>query len=167
MSMRWRIFRVVMVVFLLTAVSGAGSAMTVEAPKSPGVAETDSPVKKAPKSLPFEQLDRGLNSIIAAVDRTAHAEKLGYRVIDRNWSSPQGELDLVVERNGLIVFAEVKARRSDRYGPAAAAVGPDKQRRIRRLAAEWLDLHRPPRVGVRFDVVAITGVRLELIESAF
>ena len=96
-----------------------------------------------------------------------HYRRLGYRILDRNWTSPSGELDLVVERDGVIVFSEVKARRSDRYGPAAAAVGPDKQRRIRRLATEWLAINRPARVGLRFDVVAVTGAHIEVIESAF
>ncbi len=97
----------------------------------------------------------------------AHYRRLGYEVLDRNWRSSTGELDLVVARDGVIVFSEVKARRNDRYGPAAAAVGPAKQRRIRLLALEWLDEHRRGRQGIRFDVVAITGTRLSLIESAF
>ncbi len=69
--------------------------------------------------------------------------------------------------DGIVVFSEVKTRRDDRYGPAAAAVGPAKQRRIRQLAIEWLDAHQIARTGIRFDVVAITGVRVEVIESAF
>ena len=97
----------------------------------------------------------------------SHYRRLGYTILDRNWRSSTGELDLVVERDGIIVFSEVKARRDDRYGPAAAAVGPVKQRRIRLLALEWLDAHRRRRDGIRFDVVAITGVRVHLIESAF
>ncbi len=96
-----------------------------------------------------------------------HYRRLGYQVLDRNWRSSTGELDLIVERDGIIVFSEVKARRTDRYGPAAAAVGPDKQRRIRLLALEWLDAHRRRRDGIRFDVVAITGTDVVLIESAF
>lgn len=101
-------------------------------------------------------------------DRAAtEYRRLGYTVLDRNWRSPTGELDLVVERDGIVVFSEVKTRRSDRYGPAAAAVGPKKQRTIHRLATEWLVEHRPARRGIRFDVVAITGVRVEVIESAF
>jgi len=101
-------------------------------------------------------------------DRAAtHYLRLGYTILDRNWRSRSGELDLVVERDGVVVFSEVKTRRSDRYGPPAAAVGPAKQRRIRQLATEWLELHRGERRTIRFDVVAITGVSVELIESAF
>lgn len=97
----------------------------------------------------------------------AHYRRLGYAVLDRNWRSGTGELDLIVELDGVVVFSEVKARRTDRYGPAAAAVGPTKQRRIRLLALEWLEQNRPERNGIRFDVVAITGTEVVLIESAF
>src|ERR1700712_5981260 len=59
----------------------------------------------------------------------------GYRVIERNWRCPTGELDLVVARAGTTVFVEVKARANERFGGAVAAVGWDKQRRVRRVAA--------------------------------
>ena len=97
----------------------------------------------------------------------AHYERTGCAVIDRNWRTTTGELDLVVRDGDVYVFSEVKARRSDRYGPAAAAVDVDKQHRIRRLAIEWLRAHDLHAVDIRFDVVAITGTRLTLIESAF
>lgn len=96
----------------------------------------------------------------------AHYAALGYQILDRNWRCPIGELDLVVGRGDLIVFSEVKTRRDDSYGPAAAAVTPTKQRRIRRLAIEWLRAH-DAHGRLRFDVVAITGADLVLIEHAF
>jgi putative endonuclease len=66
------------------------------------------------------------------------------------------------------VFCEVKARANDRYGPAAAAVDARKQRTLRSLAARWLADHPDPRrFGVRFDVAAVTGARIDVIESAF
>lgn len=97
----------------------------------------------------------------------AHYRRLGYDVVDRNWRSATGELDLVVLDGSTYVFSEVKARRTADFGPASAAVTVAKQRRIRQLAVEWLrahDLHAP---SVRFDVVAITGNELELITDAF
>ena len=97
----------------------------------------------------------------------AHYERLGYVILDRNWRSAAGELDLVVERDRVIVFSEVKTRRTDRFGPPGAAVGEAKQRRIRLLATAWLDAQDRTRDGIRFDVVAITGVQIDVIEAAF
>jgi len=90
----------------------------------------------------------------------------GYEVVDRNWRSPTGEIDLVGCRGSVVVFCEIKTRASDRYGAPATAVGRSKQRRLRLLAVEWLAAH--DRHGsVRFDVAAITGVRIEVFEAAF
>jgi putative endonuclease len=91
----------------------------------------------------------------------------GYEVVARNWSCPAGEIDLVLRRGRTIVIGEVKARRSDAYGPAAGAVGPVKQQRLRRLAARWLAATGTRGVEVRFDVVAITAGRIEVIPDAF
>ncbi len=85
----------------------------------------------------------------------------------RNWRCTDGEIDLIVGRDGLLVFVEVKARATDRYGSPALAVDHRKQRRLRRLAARWLAEHGAPRSVIRFDVVAVTGTRLEVFESAF
>jgi putative endonuclease len=91
----------------------------------------------------------------------------GFSVLARNWRCDVGEIDLVLGLDGLVVFCEVKARADDRFGPAASAVGPAKQRRLRRLAASWLAAAGTRGVDVRFDVVAVTGVRVEVIEGAF
>lgn len=97
----------------------------------------------------------------------AHYRRVGYDVIDRNWRCEHGEIDLVLRADRLIVFCEVKARRSAGFGGAVAAVTYAKQRRIRRLAAMWLSDHALEPVDVRFDVAAITGVDLEVYEAAF
>lgn len=91
----------------------------------------------------------------------------GYKVIDRNWRCPIGEIDLVVKRRGVVVFSEVKTRTSAAFGVGAIAVTPAKQQRLRRLAAAWLRSHRLRRRDVRFDVVAITGEQIEVYENAF
>jgi putative endonuclease len=91
----------------------------------------------------------------------------GYDIVVRNWRCRAGEIDLVVRRGRLVVVCEVKARRTDAYGPAAAAVGPAKQRRIRRLAAEWLATSGLRGVEIRFDVVAITGDEIDVVTDAF
>jgi putative endonuclease len=91
----------------------------------------------------------------------------GYEIVARNWRCPTGEVDLIVRRGRLVVVCEVKTRRSDAYGPAAGAVGRMKQQRLRRLAAEWLSTSGVRGVDVRFDVVAVTGGALEVIQNAF
>ncbi len=94
--------------------------------------------------------------------------KAGYEVLSQNWRTRQGELDLVLGRGNEIVFCEVKARRSDRFGAAAEAVDYRKQARIRSLAAQWLRQHiTGSHVDVRFDVATLTGTNLEVFENAF
>jgi putative endonuclease len=95
----------------------------------------------------------------------------GYEVIARNWRCREGELDLVVSLPGELVFCEVKTRSSDRFGVPAEAVTAAKQRRLRALAARFLAEH-PPVAGsvvgsIRFDVVAVTGSTVDVIEAAF
>ncbi|MEI8239906.1 MAG: YraN family protein [Actinomycetota bacterium] len=91
----------------------------------------------------------------------------GYEVLARNWRCAHGEIDLVLGGPGLVVFSEVKARASAEFGGPQAAVNWRKQRRVRRLAAMWLADHRPVGVTVRFDVVAVVGAKVEVIEGAF
>ncbi|HEY6415112.1 MAG TPA: YraN family protein [Acidimicrobiales bacterium] len=95
----------------------------------------------------------------------------GYDVVARNWRCAEGELDLVVGRPGELVFCEVKTRSSDRFGVPAEAVTIAKQRRLRTLAARFL-ADQPLDAGtagrnVRFDVVAVSGSTVDVIEAAF
>jgi putative endonuclease len=94
-------------------------------------------------------------------------EDHGYTVVARNWRCSEGELALVLARDGLIVFSEVKTRRSNRYGFPAEAVTPLKQRRLRSLAAQFLREQRQRADRIRFDVVAILGDTIDVRESAF
>jgi len=92
----------------------------------------------------------------------------GYEVVARNWRCAAGEIDLIVMGHGCLVFCEVKARASADFGGPEGAVGWQKQRRLRRLAAVWLSEYRPQGlVDVRFDVAAVVGARVTIIEGAF
>lgn len=79
----------------------------------------------------------------------------GFDVVDRNWRCQSGELDLVAASGRTLVFCEVKTRRSTRFGAPVEAVTHDKQRRVRRLAAMWLDAHTTRGADVRFDVASV------------
>lgn len=82
-------------------------------------------------------------------------ERIGFRVVDRNWRCVTGEIDVVARKGSLLVFCEVKTRSGDRFGIPAEAVSFVKQQRLRRLAAAWMSAHRPGRVDIRFDVVSV------------
>ncbi len=95
----------------------------------------------------------------SAGERLAAAwlEERGYRVLARNWRCPYGELDLVAEREGELVFVEVKTRRGTRLGAPEEAVTAAKRRHLVASAVAYLDAaddgaaERPYRI----DVVAV------------
>jgi putative endonuclease len=95
----------------------------------------------------------------------------GYRVLARNWRCRLGELDLVVERRGVLVFCEVKSRRGSAYGGGFEAVTWRKQAKLRALAELFLQASGSRPASVRFDVasVAVRGPTsaVELFEDAF
>ena len=91
----------------------------------------------------------------------------GYEVLARNWRCASGEIDLVCRRGSTVVVCEVKTRRTTSHGTAAEAVTPAKQARLRRLAARWLAATGAGCREVRFDVVAVTGGRVEVIPGAW
>ena len=110
-------------------------------------------------------------------DRAARwYQEHGYEILARNWSCAAGEIDIVAIRGALVVFCEVKARSSLRFGAPAEAVGLAKQARLRRLAATWFAESRcrgqlgrapRPRFDVRFDVACVAGAQLDVLEGAF
>ncbi|MCY3636973.1 MAG: YraN family protein [bacterium] len=92
----------------------------------------------------------------------------GFEVLDRNWRCRHGELDVIVRRGSVVAVCEVKTRSSNAFGAPAEAVGWQKQRRIRRLAAQWLsEQERRGAVQLRFDVAEVMGREIRVIESAF
>ncbi len=86
----------------------------------------------------------------------AHYERLGFRLLERNFSTAAGEIDLVVCDGETIVFAEIKTRQAGGLDPLLA-ITADKRRRMRALAARWLaERPRRPRTpALRIDAVAV------------
>ena len=91
----------------------------------------------------------------------------GYELVARNWRCRDGELDLIARRGRTLVFCEVKTRSSVAFGSPAEAVTPAKQRRIRGLALAFLDENGVRGAHLRFDVAAVIGRQVEIIEGAF
>src|SRR5689334_4615310 len=81
----------------------------------------------------------------------------GLRVIERNWRCRLGEIDLIAEENGTVVFAEVRSRASAGFGGAAESITSAKRERL--LAAARLYLYGRPDAHCRFDVFLVEGER--------
>src|SRR2546423_5390193 len=90
----------------------------------------------------------------------------GYEIVARNWRCRDGELDVVARRGPVLVFCEVKTRSSTAFGAPVEAVTAVKQRRLRRLAAQWMAEHGGAR-DVRFDVASVLAGAIEVVEAAF
>lgn len=92
----------------------------------------------------------------------------GMQIVEANFRSRQGEIDLVGRHEGYLVFVEVKYRSSDRKGHALEAVDGRKQRRICRVADSYRYLHGlGDNVSVRYDVVGIQGAEVIWVKNAF
>jgi putative endonuclease len=87
----------------------------------------------------------------------AHLEAKGYRVLARNRRLPPwGEIDIVAERDGLLVFVEVRTRRGGTFGDALASLTAAKRGRMVRAALRYAALHGDDAPPGRIDVIGIS-----------
>ena len=106
---------------------------------------------------------------LAALELTA----LGYVIVARRYRTRFGEIDIIARDGATVVFVEVRRKSGGGYGAAAESVTREKQRRVVRMAVDYLarnDLYE--KCAVRFDVVAIDdqageAPRVTLIRAAF
>ena len=100
-----------------------------------------------------------------------YLKKNGYKIIEQNYRTPLGEIDIIAQEKKIIVFVEVKSRRSIRFGNPKWAVTPQKQRKISRVALQYLKSTRQMNKSARFDVVAVISnrdePRIEIVKNAF
>lgn len=98
-----------------------------------------------------------------------YLKKKGYEIIERNFSTDIGEIDIIAAHDGYLVFVEVKSRLNDVHGYAADAVNYYKRRKINEVAAQYIKKYRLFDKPVRFDVVEVytQDKRVEHIENAF
>lgn len=85
-----------------------------------------------------------------------YLQDCGLVLIDRNWRSSSGELDLIALDGAILVVCEVKTRTTDAFGGPLAAVDAKKLARLRRLTVEWLAEHPIGVDGMRIDVVGVS-----------
>ena len=102
---------------------------------------------------------------------TRFLKKHGYKIVARNYRTRSGEVDIIARDGDTVVFVEVKARTSSRYGSAKEAVTVRKQRQISKVALGYLQFTDQSHAKARFDVVTVTRRLdthdIDLIRNAF
>jgi putative endonuclease len=100
-----------------------------------------------------------------------YLKKNGYKILEQNYRTKLGEIDIIAKENKTIVFIEVKSRRSIRYGNPKWAVTPIKQRKISMVALHYLKTTKQLDTKARFDVVAVISnwdqPQIEIVKNAF
>ncbi|MBC8284275.1 MAG: YraN family protein [Nitrospinae bacterium] len=101
-------------------------------------------------------------------------KKRGYRIVEKNFRAKLGEIDIIAEKDSILIFIEVKARASHLFGHPFNAVTVAKQRKIIQVAQSFMAKHRLLENLARFDVVGLTSdpgdpksFQIELLENAF
>lgn len=101
----------------------------------------------------------------------AFLAKEGYRILERNFRSPLGEIDIVAVDKGTLVFVEVKTRSSNKFGLPEEAVNHRKQHQMTKAAQLYISRKRLFNSPARFDVVAVTlsgtNEEVRVIRNAF
>ena len=98
----------------------------------------------------------------------AYLEERGYRILEKNYRCRAGEVDLIGQNGRYLVFIEVKYRKDSRAGAPEEAVNRQKQERLTRTARWYLTVRGlAADTPCRFDVVAVEGNEIRLIQNAF
>lgn len=96
-----------------------------------------------------------------------YLEKHGYEIIEYNFYSRSGEIDIIAKHEGYLVFVEVKYRENNKSGHPLEAVSIAKQKTICKCAMYYMKKNHLYDVPVRFDVVGIIGNEVALVQNAF
>jgi len=98
---------------------------------------------------------------------TKTLRNMGYRIIEKNYRSPFGELDIIAEEGSYLVFIEVKKRNTRAFGGPLDAINAVKKKRIVKTALFYMKTHKCLDRKVRFDVVGIDRENIKIVKHAF
>jgi putative endonuclease len=87
-----------------------------------------------------------------------HLITKGYKICDRNWRCRYGEIDIVAQEEGVLIFVEVRSRYSERFGSVVEAVDWKKQRKVRSIASFYLHAKGDPDCPIRFDAILVKWI---------
>ena len=101
-----------------------------------------------------------------------YLQRLGYRILCRNYRIAHGEIDLIAEHLGVLVFIEVKTRSGELFGNPFDAITRKKQIQLSKVALDYILRHNMMNAAARFDAVAVymrhdRPARIEIVKNAF
>ncbi len=94
-------------------------------------------------------------------------KRKGYKIVERNHRNRLGEIDVIAEEGGCLVFVEVKKRNTPSFGEAVCAIDERKKRHLVKAALFYMKTHACADRSVRFDVIGIDADRIKLVKNAF
>lgn len=98
-------------------------------------------------------------------------QKTGFGILNKNWRYKKGELDIIAEKDGLLVFAEVKTRSTKVFKNRNASVSTKQRNSILRTAQHFLEQFQQPVKQIRFDILYLfdygSGFEIEHFQDAF
>jgi putative endonuclease len=94
-------------------------------------------------------------------------KKEGYKILERNFASPLGEIDIVARHEKCLVFVEVRFRKSSDFGSAKESVDYSKRKKIIKTAGIYLKSRNIKDIPIRFDIAAMDEKGIEIVQNAF
>lgn len=119
--------------------------------------------------MPFANwLNKRAQGEAKETEAKAHLQAQGLTFVEQNFHSRYGEIDLIFSepQSNTLIFVEVRFRRSQQYGGAAASITPSKIGKIKKTALFYISQRRIA-ANIRFDVIAFEGEQLNWIPNAF
>ncbi len=105
--------------------------------------------------------------MLGEIKATDFLKKKKYKILQENYTNKIGEIDIIAQKDKTLVFVEVKARSTAKFGRPCEAVNARKQKQIRNVALVYLIQHKIKDTPVRFDVIEVLGDDINHIENAF
>lgn len=90
-----------------------------------------------------------------------------YKILQQNYTTKIGEIDIIAQDKDIIVFVEVKARNTNRFGYPREAISYAKQKKVRTVATQFMLTNKLMNSKVRFDCIEILGEKITHIENCF
>lgn len=107
------------------------------------------------EGIPHRQDQRKQRGLLAEQLAARYLEEKGYTILERNWRCRYGEIDVIAQKEGALIFVEVRSRLGERYGTVLEAIDARKRHKVRMVSTFYLNRLRNPDRPIRFDAILV------------